>query len=251
MSSAGAGTGRGATTAPVPGRRPRSGSSFEGSPLSGPAARSRLPPTLGGVTSEHKTLDLWFDPLCPWAWMTSRWALEVAQGSRCGRAVPRDEPRGAERGPRPVRGVPGVDGQIVGRGTGVPCRPGAVPGEAGRALHRARHPHPPGQGAERARHPRGRAGRGRAAGRTGGRRRHRRQRRRPARRAGRGDRGRRRRGRHPGDPGRRHEPVRPGHLARARQGRGGGKLWDGFVNVLAYPGFFELKRTRTVDPIFD
>ena len=29
--------------------------------------------------TDHKTLDLWFDPLCPWAWMTSRWALEVAR----------------------------------------------------------------------------------------------------------------------------------------------------------------------------
>ena len=29
--------------------------------------------------TERVTVDMWFDPLCPWAWMTSRWLLEVEQ----------------------------------------------------------------------------------------------------------------------------------------------------------------------------
>jgi len=30
-----------------------------------------------------------------------------------------------------------------------------------------------------------------------------------------------------------------------------GELFDGFLKMVSYPGFFELKRTRTVEPIFD
>jgi hypothetical protein len=31
------------------------------------------------VPDERLSADFWFDPLCPWAWITSRWMLEVEQ----------------------------------------------------------------------------------------------------------------------------------------------------------------------------
>lgn len=40
-------------------------------------------------------------------------------------------------------------------------------------------------------------------------------------------------------------------ISPAPKGEQAGSLFDGFVKVTAYDGFFELKRTRTVGPIFD
>ena len=40
-------------------------------------------------------------------------------------------------------------------------------------------------------------------------------------------------------------------ISPAPKGEDAGKLWDGVVGVASYPGFFEIKRSRNVGPIFD
>jgi 2-hydroxychromene-2-carboxylate isomerase len=40
-------------------------------------------------------------------------------------------------------------------------------------------------------------------------------------------------------------------ISPAPKGEAAGKLWDGVVGVASYPGFFEIKRSRNVGPIFE
>jgi 2-hydroxychromene-2-carboxylate isomerase len=40
-------------------------------------------------------------------------------------------------------------------------------------------------------------------------------------------------------------------MTPAPKGEDAGRLWDGFVLVTSVPGFYELKRTRTKGPVFD
>ncbi len=200
--------------------------------------------------TDQKTLDLWFDPLCPWAWMTSRWALEVAQVRDVdvvfhvmslsvlneGRDLSDDYRDLMDNSWGGARVCLAVQQQYPERLTEFYTA-------LGTRIHLGKEPN------ERATHEAALAEVGLPveladAGDTDA-----------------NDKALREEqakvtaavGDEVGTPVIRVEgmslfgPV----MSPAPKGEEAGKLWDGFVNVLAYPGFFELKRTRTVDPIFD
>ena len=200
--------------------------------------------------TDTKTLDLWFDPLCPWAWMTSRWALEVARVRDVdvvfhvmslavlneGRDLPdnyRDLMDEAWGGARVCLAVQQQ----------YPEKLAELYTALGTRIHLGKQPN------DRATHEAALAEVGL-----------------PVELADAGD-------TDANDKALREEQakvtaavgdevgtpvIRVGEqslfgpvMSPAPKGEEAGRLWDGFVSVLAYPGFFELKRTRTVDPIFD
>lgn len=199
--------------------------------------------------TEHKILDLWFDPACPWAWMTSRWALEVAAVRDVevrfhvmslsvlneGRELPDGYRELMDRSWAGARVCLAVQEQ----------HPEALADfytALGTRIHLGKQPN------DRATHaealakvglPTALADAGESAAND------------DALRAAQaevtaavGD--------EVGTPVIRVDgmslfgPV----ISPAPKGEEAGRLWDGFVNIVAYPGFFELKRTRTVGPIF-
>jgi hypothetical protein len=203
------------------------------------------------TTTEPTVLDLWFDPMCPWAWMTSRWALEVEKVRPVtvrfhvmSLSVLNDGRELSPRyraimdagwgGPRVCLAVEREHGQQALRdfytAVGTRIHPGGQPNDVTTyeaALADAGLPVELAQAAltdanddaVRASHHEGMDPVGQDVG----------------------------------------TPVIRVHgmslfgpvISPAPKGEAAGELWDGFVKVLAYPGFFELKRTRTVDPIFD
>jgi protein-disulfide isomerase-like protein with CxxC motif len=196
------------------------------------------------------TLELWFDPLCPWAWMTSRWALEVAKVRDVEVAfhvmslAVLNEGRELDEGYRALmdrswggaRVALAVQQQYPEKladfytALGTRIHPGGEPNS--RATHEAALAEvglPVELAAAGDTDANDEALRAEQAAVT----------------AAVGD--------EVGTPVIRVNgmslfgPV----ISPAPKGEDAGRLWDGFVNVCSYPGFFELKRTRTVDPIFD
>jgi 2-hydroxychromene-2-carboxylate isomerase len=203
------------------------------------------------------TVDMWFDPICPWAWMTSRWLLEVERVRdlnvrfhvmslsvlNAGRPVSESYQQLMNRAWGPVRvcvaaeqkyggdvlrdlytalgtrihlGREEVGPELI---TGALSDAGLDPALAAAATSEEYDT------ALRASHDAGMRPVGMEVGT-------------PVIHAP---------GPVPGETVAFFGPV----VTPAPKGEAAGKLWDGVLLVAATPGFYELKRTRTVGPIFD
>ena len=202
------------------------------------------------MTDERKTLDLWFDPLCPWAWMTSRWALEVAKVRPVdvvfhvmslsvlneGRDLPDDYRALMDQAWGGARVALAVQERYPDKLTdfytalGTRIHPGGEPNSRETHASALAEVGLPAELADAgdtdANDEALRAAQAEVAAQVGD---------------------------DVGTPVIRVDgmslfgPV----ISPAPKGADAGRLWDGFVNVVAYPGFFELKRSRTVGPIFE
>ncbi|HYN68206.1 MAG TPA: disulfide bond formation protein DsbA [Ornithinibacter sp.] len=200
--------------------------------------------------SERNTAEFWFDPLCPWAWMTSRWMTEVEKVRPVdvtwsvmslsvlneGRDLPADYREMLDRGWGPVRVVIATRDKfgddIVkplydALGERIHHRGEAYDDAIVGALAALDLPAELAQAATTDEHDDGlRASHQRAIDLVGD------------------------------DVG---TPVVAVNgiaffgpvVSPAPKGEAAGRLWDGCVLVGGTEGFFELKRSRTVDPIFD
>ena len=196
-------------------------------------------------------VDFWFDPLCPWAWMTSRWMLEVEQVRDVhttfhifslailneDKDVPEEYRAGIDAGRPATHAAIGVLDQYGQEGLrayytalGTAYHPQGQPkdgntlrtvlDELGYDVTIADRAEA-GEWADRVRES-FEAGISLVGGEVG-------------------------------------TPIVKVHdtalfgpvISPAPKGEQAGELFDGFEKMAAYPGFFEVKRTRTVDPIFD
>jgi hypothetical protein len=205
---------------------------------------------------ERTNVDMWFDPICPWAWLTSRWLLEVEKVRPLdirfhvmslsilngGRNLPEDYQRRMERAWGPVRicmaaaesaGPDVLRDLYTALGTRIHLggyeldeklytealtEVGLDPALADAANTEAR------DDALRASHDAGMKPVGLDVGT-------------PVIHA-------------PGPAGERVAFFGP-VVTPAPKGEAAGLLWDGVLLVGATPGFYELKRSREVGPIFD
>ena len=203
------------------------------------------------VGADVQTVDFWFDPICPWAWMTSRWMLQVEQVRPVktvfhvmslsvlndGRDISDDYKAILAAGWAPVRVALAVEQQYgqeqlrafyTAIGTRIhPLQQGFARDTVECALRDVGLPPELADAGDvgdndealRASHHQGMDPVGQDVGTPVI---------------------------HVGDVAF-FGPV----MSPAPKGEEAGRVYDGVLALASYPGFFELKRTRTVDPIFD